>query len=135
MMAITASTVFGFGEMQGACEPDCTRCHSLTIDEAAAVVKEINPEIEVLSVNLSPVGGLWEVVVKARGKRGLAYIDFSKQFLVTGNIIKVSTKRNVTEDRVYELSKVDVTAIPLDEALLMGNPEARFKAIVFDDPD
>jgi hypothetical protein len=30
---------------------------------------------------------------------------------------------------------VDFSAIPLDEALVLGNPEARYKTIVFDDPD
>ncbi len=134
-IAVMSSSSFGFGEMQGACEPDCTRCHSLSMEEASAVVKEINPEIEVLNVSLSPVGGLWEVVVKAKGKRGLAYVDFSKQYLITGDIIKVSTKKNITDTRMYELSKVDVTAIPLEEAILVGSPDARFKSVIFSDPD
>jgi thiol:disulfide interchange protein DsbC len=134
-VGFACSSSFGFGDMQGSCESDCQRCHTLSVDEATSVVKEINPEIEVVSVKLSPVGGLWEVVVKARGKRSLAYVDFSKQFLVTGDIIKVSTKKNVTDERLYELSRIDVTSIPLDEALLMGKADARFKVIVFDDPD
>ncbi len=33
------------------------------------------------------------------------------------------------------MNKVDVTQIPLDDALVMGDPKARFRAIVFDDPD
>jgi len=130
-----SSLSYGFGDIQGSCESDCQRCHSLSLDEATAVVKEINPEIEVVSVELSPVGGLWEVIVKARGKRSLAYVDFSKQYLITGDIIKVSTKKNITDARIYDLSRIDFTAIPVDEALLLGSPDARFKVIVFDDPD
>jgi len=135
LLGIASSRSYGFGEIQGSCESDCQRCHHLTVEEATSVVKEINPEIEVVSVALSPVGGLWEVIVKARGKRSLAYVDFSKQYLITGDIIKVSTKKNVTDERIYDLSRIDVTAIPLDEALLMGRKDARFKVIVFDDPD
>jgi thiol:disulfide interchange protein DsbC len=125
----------GFGEIVGACEPDCTRCHQLGLDEASDLVKRINPEIDALDVDMSPVRGLWQVVIKARGRRGVAYVDFSKQFVITGSIIRANTKENLTNAKLYELSKVDFSAIPLDEALVLGNPEARYKTIVFDDPD
>lgn len=125
----------GFGEIEGSCEGDCNRCHQIALEEVTEIVTSINPEIEALSVGPSPVRGLWEVVIKARGKQGLAYIDFSKQFVITGSVIKVASRKNLTNEKLYELSKVDVSAIPVNEALLLGNPEARFKTIVFDDPD
>ncbi len=126
---------FGFGEIGGACERDCQKCHQMTLEEATAIVKQLNPEIDVLDVQLGPVGGLWEVIIKARGKRGIAYVDFSKQHIITGSIIKVKTKENLTGRKLYELSKVDISEIPLDEALVMGKPDAKYRVIVFDDPD
>jgi thiol:disulfide interchange protein DsbC len=130
-----ASGALGFGERAGACEAECIKCHRLSLDEASEVVRQLNPEIEVVEVGDSPVRGLWEVVIKARGRADVAYIDFSKKFLLHGKIIRVVTRENLTESKLYELNKVDVSAIPLGEALVMGNPEARFKSVVFDDPD
>ena len=114
---------------------DCSQCHNLSFDEATEMVKSVNPEIEVMEIKVSPVAGLWEITIIARGKRGIAYIDFPKAHIITGSIIDVTTSLNLTNNRLYEISKVEFADIPLDDALILGNPEARFKAIVFDDPD
>jgi thiol:disulfide interchange protein DsbC len=135
LVLLLSVKVWGFGEMVGACEPDCTKCHKITLNEASEIVEQLNPEIEVMDVKLGPVGGLWELVIKARGKKGVAYIDFSKKHIVTGNILKVDTKENLTERRLYELSRIDVSAIPLENALVLGNWDAEYRAIVFADPD
>lgn len=135
LTALFAGEALGFGDAGGACESECTRCHRMSLSEASGILRSVNPEIEALEVAMSPVRGLWEVVIMARGRRGVAYIDFSKHFILTGSILEVATRENVTTAKLYDLSKVDVSAIPLGEALVMGDPEARFKAIVFDDPD
>jgi thiol:disulfide interchange protein DsbC len=124
-----------FGALGGACEKDCTRCHSITKEEATDIFRKLNPDIEVLGVGLGPVGGLWEVVVEAKGKKGVAYIDFSLKHIITGSVINVDTRDNLTQDRLYELNRVDFSQIPLGDALLLGRRDARYRAIVFDDPD
>lgn len=130
-----AGDAWGFGEVVGSCEADCSKCHRITLEEVAGMVKSINPDIEPISVGPSPVRGLWEVVIQARDRRGVAYIDFSKQYVITGSVIKASTRENLTNEKLYELNRVDFSAIPVEEALLLGKPEARFKAVVFNDPD
>lgn len=124
-----------YSEVLGVCETDCKKCHQISIEDATDIVKQVNPEIEVLDIKLSQISGLWELVIKARGKRGIAYIDFSKQHIVTGSIIQVKSGSNITNYKLYELNKVDVSQIPLDDALVMGDPNAKYRAIVFDDPD
>ncbi len=114
---------------------DCAQCHTLGIEEAASVIKAMNPSIKVLGVAMGPVEGLWEVVIEARGKKGIAYVDFSKKHLITGSILKVTTKENLTSLRLYDISKVDLSVVPLDEALVLGKRDAKYKVIVFDDPD
>jgi len=135
LTALFAGEALGFGDAGGACESDCAKCHRMSLQEASGILRSVNPEIEALEVAMSPVRGLWEVVIMARGRRGVAYVDFSKQFILTGSILKAATRENVTTAKLYDVSKVDVSAIPVGEALVMGNPEARFKTIVFDDPD
>jgi len=135
LASLMSGHALGFGSVAGSCEGDCTKCHQISLEEATDMVKEINPEIDVLDVRLGPVGGLWEVIIKARGKRGIAYIDFAKEHVVTGSVISVAKKENITNKRLYEISKIDISAIELDEALVMGDPLARYRVVVFDDPD
>ncbi len=130
--ASPAQSYLGIEMGEGA---DCSQCHVLSFDEATEMVKSVNSEIEVMEIKQSPVAGLWEITILARGKRGIAYIDFPKTHIITGSIIDVSSSLNLTNKRLYEISKVEFSDIPLEDALILGNPEARFKAIVFNDPD
>ncbi len=114
---------------------DCSKCHTLTLQEASSIIQSMNPDIDVVGVTMGPVEGLWEVIIEARGKKGIAYIDFSKEHIITGSVLKVSTRENLTSLRLYDLSKVDLSSFPLDEALVMGKEDAKYKVIVFDDPD
>jgi thiol:disulfide interchange protein DsbC len=114
---------------------DCSACHTLTLEEATSLITSMNPSIEVVGVAMGPVEGLWEVVIEARGKKGIAYVDFSKEHVITGSVLRVSTKENLTSLRLYALSKIDLSTIPLDEAIVMGRTDAKYKAVVFDDPD
>ncbi len=116
-------------------DADCSKCHVLDIEEATRIIRPLNPAIEVTAVGPGPVEGMWEVVIEARGKKGIAYIDFSKEHIFTGSILKASTRENLTSLKLYDLSKVAFSSIPLDEALVMGRPDAKYKVIVFDDPD
>lgn len=135
LVLVLSVKVWGFGEIVGACESDCNKCHKITLEEATEIVDRLNPEIEVMDVRLGPVGGLWELAIKARGTKGVAYVDFSKKHIITGAILKVDSKENLTERRLYELSRIDVSAIPLEEALVMGDEDAEYRVIAFADPD
>jgi thiol:disulfide interchange protein DsbC len=138
--ACFAVALFALGEAEAFPEkigPDgeCAKCHTLSLAEAGSIIGAMNPDINVIGVTAGPVEGVWEVVIEARGKKGIAYIDFSKEHIITGSVLKVSTKENLTNLRLYDLSKVDLSVIPVDEALYLGKADAKYKAIVFDDPD
>lgn len=111
----------------------CTDCHSLSEKEATTLFKG-NID-RVLKVELSEMPGLWLVEVEKDKKRFPLYIDFSKKYVVTGNIIRLSDGENVTGRRLAELNKVDVNQIPLEDALLLGRKGAKTKVIVFTDPE
>jgi thiol:disulfide interchange protein DsbC len=122
---------FGF-ESRG---QDCSKCHTLTKDEATDLLKSLFPGIRVLEVGISPAKGLWEVFSEVGSRKGIVYIDFSKNYVFSGAIISIKEKKNLTQERFTELNKVDVSQIPLDDAIVMGDPKARIQVIVFDDPD
>jgi thiol:disulfide interchange protein DsbC len=107
----------------------------MTSAEALSALKDIIPEVKVLEVNTTPVQGLFEVVVETKGQKGIIYLDSSRKYLISGSIVDIATKQNVTQERSAEINKVNVSEIPLDDALVMGSKDAKKKVIVFTDPD
>jgi thiol:disulfide interchange protein DsbC len=119
---------------------DCAKCHTLTKDDAATLLKDMIPNVKVLEVRIVPVKGMWEVDIESGGKKGPLYVDFSKKYLISGAIVSIKDKKNLTQERAEELNKVvlsknDVSSIPLGDAVVMGDKNAKHKVIVFDDPE
>jgi len=114
---------------------NCTKCHKITNDEVLNLLKEIIPDAKVLDARPSPVKGIWEIAIETKGQKGIVYVDFSKKYIVSGSVLDIKTKANLTQERFAEINKVDVSQIPLDDALVMGNKDAKHRVIVFDDPD
>jgi len=130
LIAVPAATAFtGEGCGSGA----CTDCHNLTRDEAAKI---LGGNVDnVLSVGASPVGGLWEVAVEKAGQRWPLYIDFSKEYVIAGQIVQLSTKKNLTGSRMLSMNRVDVSQIPLAGSIVVGKTDAKRRIVVFDDPN
>lgn len=114
---------------------DCAKCHILKNDEAAALLKDMIPDASILNVTQGPVKGLWEVLLQAGGRKGIVYIDYSKKNFFSGAIINIKDKKNLTQESFDQLNKVDVSKIPLGDALVLGDKNAKYKVVVFSDPD
>jgi thiol:disulfide interchange protein DsbC len=114
---------------------DCSKCHTLTKEEATDLLKPLFQGIRALEVRISPTKGLWEVFSEVGGRKGILYVDFSKRYVFSGAILSMKEKRNLTQERFTDLTKVDVSQIPLEDAQVMGDPKARIRVIVFTDPD
>jgi thiol:disulfide interchange protein DsbC len=127
----SANPSFGF-ETKGR---DCSKCHTLNSSEATDLLKPLIPNLKVLDVSPSQMKGLWEVYVESGGKKGMVYIDFPKKHFLSGALISISDKRNLTMERLAELNRVDVSQIPLNDAVVMGDPKAKIRIVSFDDPD
>ena len=112
---------------------DCSSCHTLTQDEAEQILDGLVHKV--LSVGMSEVPGLWVAEVESKNKQRVPiYIDFSKRYVISGNILDAKTRENVTRRRVIEMNRIDPSVIPLDDAIVIGDPSAEHKIIVFTDP-
>jgi thiol:disulfide interchange protein DsbC len=111
----------------------CSDCHSLTREEAGNILRGVFDNV--LSVSESPVAGLWLLEVEKGGRRGPIYLDFSKDFVISGQIFQISSMANITGSRTAALARVDPSTIPLAGALVVGKSTAKEKVIVFSDPD
>lgn len=112
---------------------ECRECHALTPGEAAAIFAE--GVDNVVAVLPGPIPGIWEVDVRKDGKTYPLYLDYSGKYFFNGQILRMSDRVNLTGLRYTDLNRIDVAAIPLEEAILYGSPDAKRKVIVFDDPD
>jgi thiol:disulfide interchange protein DsbC len=111
----------------------CTDCHSLTKAETVEILGYLVDKDN--SVEFSEVPGMWVAEVEKGQNKLPVYIDFSKQYLVLGNVIRLNDKENLTRQRSAQMNRVDVSSIPLEDALLLGKASAKSKVIVFTDPE
>jgi thiol:disulfide interchange protein DsbC len=128
-LLLCTTTVYGF-QKDGCGSGNCLDCHSLSREEAAVLLK--GKVDNVLSVKLSEVPGLWALETVFQGKTIPLYLDFSKKFIISGNVIRLQDGENLTPQPPVET--VDVKSIPLKDAVILGDPKASQKIIVFDDP-
>ncbi|MDA8432272.1 MAG: DsbC family protein [Nitrospiraceae bacterium] len=132
-----SATVYAFG----GCEEDCQKCHSLEKNEVRQILTKLRADdADVLDIKMSPVRGLWEVTVDEKGKKGVLYVGFSKKYVMPGPIFAVDTAENKTQESLSAANRpadryIDVSKIPLDDALVMGDRNAPKRVIVFTDPD
>jgi thiol:disulfide interchange protein DsbC len=121
------------------CEGDCAKCHTIDNQDVKGILQGLKiAQAEVLDIRMSPIKGLWEVTISDRGKRGVLYVDFSKQFILPGPIIEVKTGANKTQEmlaKIQEKKRVDFAKIPLPSPLILGNARAAKRVAVFTDPD
>lgn len=79
----------------------------------------------------APVPGLFEV----RAGDHVFYADAKGDYLIEGNLIETRTQRNLTEERLDEINKVDFAALPFKDAVVWKNGNGRRKLVVFADPN
>lgn len=134
---IYVSPVFAFG----GCEENCQKCHNLSNQEVQQIFEKLQaPDAKVIGIKMSQIKGLWEVTLDNKGQQGIMYIGFSKKYIVGGPIFEIETASNKSQESLQKTNKeaqryVDLSTVPLDNALLLGEKDARYKVIVFTDPD
>lgn len=116
----------------GCGEGECRDCHSLDTSEAEGMLKKWVDNV--ISVDYSEVPGLYVVEVEKKGKNYPLYIDFSKSYIISGSVVRLGSGENVTRELYNKYNKVDLSTIPLGDALLMGKRDAPTKIVVFTDP-
>jgi thiol:disulfide interchange protein DsbC len=85
----------------------------------------------VTSVRASPIPGLYEVQAGSQ----LIYTDAKGEYLVDGHVVETRTQRDLTEERLDELNKIDFGALPLKDAVVWKNGSGKRKLVIFADPN
>jgi thiol:disulfide interchange protein DsbC len=127
-----------FAMAKDGCGGACNVCHTLTVKDAGELLKKIG--VTVKSVKEAPAKGLFELLVEKDNKQGIIFIDYGKKHLMQGMIVSLDTMQPVSSHaqdlpQPKQVTSVDVSKIPVDKAVIMGNPKGSRKLYVFTDPD
>lgn len=87
------------------------------------------PKID--EVRPAPVPGLWEV----RIGNELRYTDATGSYLIEGEIYDLKAKKNLTEERVTQINRVDFASLPLKDAIVWKSGTGKRRIAVFADPN
>lgn len=87
------------------------------------------PKID--EVRPSAMPGLWEL----RIGNEVRYTDPTGSFLIEGDLIDLKAKKNLTEERVNQLNRVDFAALPFKDAVVWKNGNGKRRIAVFADPN
>lgn len=101
-------------------------------DEIKKNLESRFPGIQVNSVAPSPIKGVFEVVVQGSQ---VIYTDADAHYLMEGALVDTVTKRNLTEEKVQELTRVDFNSLPFKQAIKIVRGDGSRKLAVFSDPD
>ena len=82
-------------------------------------------------VTRMPMNGLFEV----RIGNEVMYSDADGRFLIQGTVLDLVTRRNLTEERTEQLSRVGFDQLPLKTAFTQVRGKGERKLVVFADPN
>ncbi|UCF31711.1 MAG: DsbC family protein [bacterium] len=129
----SADDASAFGT-EGCGEGQCSDCHGMEKETAVQLLKDLPGLDSVDSVDFAQVPGLYAVEVTSKGQKHILYIDFSETYVISGNVIHIAERENITRKHLMNLRRVDLTTVPTEAALVLGNPKASKVAFVFTDP-
>jgi len=139
LLLFSLGSAFAMPATMGGCgSQECSACHSLSVKEAGDLLGFAG--VTVKSVKPAPSHGLHEVFFEKNGGVGIIFIDYGKKHLIQGMIINLKTKEPVAAHekdmpKPKQFTGIDPKLIPVQYAVVMGNPKATKKLYVFTDPD
>jgi len=99
-----------------------------------AILQTLQKNIQGLRIDAvrpAPIAGIYEIV----SGRNIYYSDLEGHHLIAGgHIFDTSNRRDLTAVRLQELNRIDWNILPLDKAVVSGDPKG-LPLAVFTDPD
>lgn len=89
------------------------------------------PEMNAKVTGSTPFKGVYEVTVGDQ----IVYTDDKGQYFFVGNLVDFKNKENLTAKREQQINKIDVTKLPLDQAIKYVKGNGSRVLYIFSDPD
>lgn len=79
----------------------------------------------------TPIPGLLEI----RAGQNVFYVDAKGEHLIEGHILETRTQRDLTQERLDDINRVDFDNLPLRDAVVWKNGNGKRRLVVFADPN
>lgn len=121
LAAATLATLIPFGAMADA-----------DTEAIKAQLEKINPSLKIKSVASSSLPGLYEVFANGN----ILYVDKQAKYVLAGaTLLEDATKRNLTAERLKELTAIKFDSLPFKDAIEIKKGSGAYRFAVFSDPD
>jgi thiol:disulfide interchange protein DsbC len=94
-------------------------------------LKAFAPGVQIDAVAPAPMPGIYEVVTQGH----VAYVSADGKYLIRGDLVDMSTKRELTTERTGALRKVALDAVPDAKHIVFPAKQAKHEVTVFTDID
>ena len=98
----------------------------------AAKLQKQFPEYSIDSIRPSGVDGVVEVLF---GGHQIVYSDTAGEHLFNGHLFDLQTHRDLTDERLEEVTRIDLKQLPLADAFDIVRGNGKRELYVFEDPD
>jgi thiol:disulfide interchange protein DsbC len=95
-----------------------------------ALVKRIPDLGAIDGIRTTPIAGLFEFRMGTQ----VMYTDAKGDYIIEGHLVDTKTLRNLTQERIDDLSKIDFATLPLKDSIAWKNGNGKRKLVVFTDP-
>lgn len=107
---------------------------SVSDSTAATITKNLKanlPDLAIDKIESTPIAGVYEI----DSGRKVFYVDSSGNYALIGNLLDLSTKTSLTEQRSNDLNQIDWKKLPTDLAIMRVKGNGNSKIAIFTDPD
>jgi thiol:disulfide interchange protein DsbC len=95
-----------------------------------ALVKRIPDLGGIDGIRTTPIAGLFEFRMGTQ----VMYTDAKGDYIIEGHLVDTKSMRNLTQERIDDLSKIDFATLPLKDSIAWKNGNGKRKLVVFSDP-
>ncbi len=101
-------------------------------DKIAKTLAERIPQLQAVDeITPTPMKGLYEV----RIGNDVFYSNATGDYLIQGELIDTKAQRNLTEDRINQLTAIDFKQLPLQDSIKIVRGNGERQIAVFEDPN
>jgi len=95
-------------------------------------IRKALPMVPIVAIHTSPMQGLYELQVRNQ----IFYTDPSGRYLMRGgHILDMQEQKDLTQQRLEDINRVDWNSLPLDKAIVSGDKNAQQSIAIFTDPE
>lgn len=111
----------------------CAQQSSANIKDSKAVKNFLSTTNSQL-IEVKDLGNIYELIIQQGGRKGILYATKDGKYLLVGSLIDENSK-NLTQERFEEITKVNFSELPLNDAVTIKKGSGAKKLVFITDVD